>query len=253
MHRILLTIGVVSVLLCISVVSAFYDEIVILKGELEQWQESNTADFSGIVSRLEDFSTPVFRDVSDQDWFNPYVLSLAEWDIISGYKDGNGQLTGEFRPGNNVTVAEILKMSLQAAQVDTKSCLGQPLNPYAANHWSVAYVACAEEMNVRLFQPRQQARLDRAASRAEVLAIVHDAFGVEVLPLYANYSDTAGHPLEADIAFATLNGVVRGDTDEFNNPTGVFRPDDSVNRAEAAKIIYESLRQQAMNTNIASL
>ena len=253
MHRFLTLIGIIAALLVVSVVGAFYDEGVVLKAELEQWQKNNRADFSDIVSRLEDFSAPVFRDVSEDDWYNPYISSLAEWNIVSGYKDTSGQPTGEFHPGDPVTVAEILKMSLEAAQVEKGGCVQQPANPYAQNHWAGIYVACAEEMGVRLMVPTQQTPLDRSARRAEVLSIIHDAFGIRVLPLFSNYSDTAGHPLEADIAYATVNGVVGGDTDQYGNPTGAFRPDDPVNRAEAAKIIYESLRRQEMNTNIASL
>ena len=253
MHRIISIIGLITTLLLVSVVGAFYDEIAILKSELEEWQETNAADFTEVVGRLEDFSTPVFRDVKDQDWFNPYVASLAEWNIVSGYKDSNGKLTGEFKPGSSVTIAEILKMALESAQIDRGGCIDIPLNPYAEHHWAIEYVACAEEMDIRLFRPQLYTQLDRGARRGEVLSVIHDAFGMEVLPLFSNYSDTAGHPLEADIAYATLNGVVSGDTDQHGNPIGIFRPDDPVNRAEAAKIIYESLKWQALDANIASL
>lgn len=253
MRRIFPVFGIAAALLTVSVVGAFYDEIVILKEELEQWQESNRADFSDIVNRLDDFSTPVFRDVSEDDWFNPYVSSLAEWNIVSGYKDLSGNPTGEFQPGNPVTMAEVLKMALGAAQINIGSCVKNPVNPHAQNHWAAQYVSCAEEIGVRLLEPSLETQIDRGARRAEVLSIIHDAFGMEVLPLYSNYMDTAGHPLEADIAFATINGVVSGDADQYGNPSGRFRPDDPINRAESAKVIYESLRRQAMNAHIASL
>lgn len=244
MRKTLTTTGVLTTLVLTSVVGAFYEEITLLRQELEQWEESNAADFSDVVARLDDFSSPVFKDVHAGDWYNPYVSSLAEWGIITGYKDGQGAQTGQFRPGNPVTVAEVLKMAMEAAQVDVDTCVQEPLNPYAQNHWALNYVACAEEMGVRLLQPQMATRLDREARRAEVLSIVHDAFSIEVLPLYANYSDTAGHPLEADIAYATLSGVVSGDTDAAGNQKGTFRPDDFINRAESAKVIYEELKAQ---------
>jgi hypothetical protein len=246
MKKILTIIGVTATVVLSTVVGAFYEEITLLRQELEQWEESNTADFSEVVARLDDFSTPVFRDVSTDDWYNPYVSSLAEWGIISGYKDGEGNQTGEFRPSNKVTVAEVLKMAMEAAQVDEGNCVQEPLNPYAQSHWALAYVSCAEEMGIRLLQPQMATRLDREARRAEVLSIMHDAFSAEVLPLFSNYSDTAGHYLEADIAYATLTGVVGGDTDEQGNPVGTFRPDDFINRAESAKVIYEGLKAQSV-------
>lgn len=253
MKRTLPLLGVAIAALFVSAVGAFYDEIAILKSELEQWQEQNTADFTDVVTRLEDFSTPVFQDVGEHAWFSPYVASLAEWEIVSGYKDAQGNPTGEFRPGNPVTVAEVLKMAMKSAQVDEKNCEGGALNPYARQHWASRYVTCAEQMGVRLLNPSLLTQLDRPAKRAEVLSIIHDAFGMKVLPLYSNYSDTAGHPLEADIAFATVNGIISGDTDALGNPAGTFRPDDAINRAETAKIIYEGLKSQMLAENIAAL
>lgn len=245
--------GLLALMFSASFVGAFYDEIALLKMELQNWEKSNTADFSDVVSRLDGFSAPVFRDVSEADWFSPYVASLAEWDIVSGYKDPVGQPTGEFRPGNAVTVAEILKMALEAAQVNEESCVQPVQNPSAKNHWAAEYVACAEEMGVRLLNPQAQTNIDRSARRAEVLSVIHDAFATDVLLLYSNYHDTVSHPLEADIAFATMQGVVAGDTDAYGKATGYFRPDDPINRAEVAKVLYETLKVRLLDTDIASV
>ena len=45
------------------------------------------------------------------------------------------------------------------------------------------------------------------------------------------------HPHSNAIATATFYGLVTGDMDRDGNPTGAFRPDDPINRAEVAKII----------------
>lgn len=225
----------------------FFDEIVALQQELRVWEESNAADFTEVIEQLDDITGTVFRDVEAEDWYNPFVASLAEWGIVSGFKDSNGRPTGEYRPGNNVTVAEVLKMAMEAAQVNTANCDNVPLHPQAANHWARAYLACAEAMNVRLFDPRLPASLSRPAKRAEVLTIIHDTFQDEVLPLYSNFSDTQGHRYEADIAYANLYGIVSGDTNASGAETGTFRPDDSINRAEVAKIIYEKLKLQVVD------
>ncbi len=237
---------IVSVLL-VAVVSAgaqFFDEIVALQEELRVWEESNAADFTEVIAQLDDITGPVFRDVQGDDWFNPFVASLAEWGIVSGFKDSNGRPTGEYRPGNNVTIAEVLKMAMEAAQVDTELCTNTPLHPQSVGHWAQAYIACAESFGVRLLDPRQPSELNRPARRAEVLTIIHDTFQDEVLPLYSSFSDTQGHRFEADIAYANLYGIVSGDTSSSGTETGTFRPDDSINRAEVAKIIYEKLKLQ---------
>lgn len=241
----LLTLGVLTVS---GIAGAqFFDEIVALQEELRVWEESNAADFTDVIEQLDDITGAVFRDVGDNDWFNPFVASLSEWGIVSGFKDENGRPTGEYKPGNKVTVAEVLKMAMEAARVHTDNCTNVPLHPQAANHWAKPYIACAEAMGVRLLDPRLPADLNRPAKRAEVLTIIHDTFQDEVLPLYSSFSDTQGHRYEADIAYANLYGIVSGDTDSSGAETGTFRPDDSINRAEVAKVIYEKLKLQVVS------
>ena len=243
----LATVLALSALVITTVGAQFFDEIVALQEELKIWQATNAADFSDVIEQLADITGPVFRDVSDTDWFNPYIASLSEWGIVSGYKDDSGRPTGEYRPGNQVTIAEVLKMSMEAAQVNEMDCTNTPLHPQAAGHWASLYVACAESLGVRLLDPRLPADLNRPAKRAEVLTIIHDTFGDEVLPLYSSFVDTQGHRFEADIAYAYLYGIVSGDTTPAGVETGTFRPDDAINRAETAKIIYEKLKLQIVD------
>lgn len=233
---------VVPFLLVAGVAGAFFDEIVSLQAELQVWQVANAADFSDVIEQLDDITGPVFRDVTGSDWFNPYVASLAEWGIVSGYKNSEGMSTGEFRPGNAVTVAEVLKMAMEAAETDLASCTNIPLHPQALDHWARPYVACAEAMGVRLFNPALPADLNRPAKRAEVITVVLDVFGDDVLPLFSSFVDTQGHAYEADIAYANLYGIVSGDKNPQGAETGVFRPNDQINRAETSKIIYERLK-----------
>lgn len=248
LKRNIITTLTLGLLVIVGAAGAFFDEIVALQEELQVWEDTNAADFSDVIEQLEDITGPVFRDVADADWFNPYVASLAEWGIVSGFKDDRGRPTGEYRPGNEVTIAEVLKMAMEAAQVDEAQCLNTPLHPQALNHWSVNYVACAEDMGLRMLDPRLPADLNRPAKRAEVLTIIHDTFADNVLPLYSSFSDTQGHRFEADIAYANLYGTVSGDTNSDGTEKGTFRPDDAINRAETAKIIYERLKLEVVDT-----
>lgn len=240
-HKTIVPIAV-TLSLVAGVAGAFFDEIVALQSELQVWQVANAADFSDVIEQLDDITGPVFRDVTNADWYNPYVASLAEWGIVSGYKNAEGKSTGEFRPGNAVTVAEVLKMAMEAADTDLPSCTNIPLHPQAADHWARPYVACAEATGVRLFNPALPADLNRPAKRAEVITIVLDVFGDDILPLFSNFVDTQGHPYEADIAYANLYGIVSGDKDAQGAETGFFRPNDQINRAETSKVIYERLK-----------
>ena len=231
-----------SILSATLPVQAFFDEVAQLKTELQAWQTTHAADFTDIVDKLSEMSGPVFNDVAEKDWFYPYVSSAAEWGIVTGFKTPTGQLTGQFKPGNPVTIAEALKMALKAAKVDEKDCKRPTLNPNAKGHWAESFVSCAEEMGIRLFQFNPA--LDRPALRGEIVSIVNDAWGDKVPPLYATFKDTVGHRFEADIAFAAARGVVSGDNDAQGSATGYFRPDADINRAEVTKIIYERLKAQ---------
>lgn len=188
-----------------------------------------------------------FHDVKEGDWFHTFVKSVAQWGIVSGYKDTKGKFTGSYGPGDPLSIGAILKMALKAAKVDETKCTGSPANQRAKEHWAKAYVVCGEGMDVRILQDLPD--LDHPAKRGEVVGLLFDAFGENVPPGFANFKDTANHPYEADISYATLLGIVSGDIKD-GVPTGAFRPDDGVNRAEAAKLIYGKLATIASKTKV---
>ena len=113
----LIAAPVIALSVLVASANAFFDEIEELKEELQVWQVTHAADFSDIVEQLDDITGPVFSDVTGSDWFNAYVSSLAEWGIVSGYKNANGQLTGDYVPSNAVTIAESLKMAMEASSL----------------------------------------------------------------------------------------------------------------------------------------
>jgi hypothetical protein len=242
MRRFALALPVLALaLFLVPAAKSFFDELAELKQELVVWQTTHASDFSDLLNTLDDLSGPSFSDVSDADWFSPYVASVSDWGIVSGYKDAQGNPTGVFGPANAVTVAEMLKMAAEAAQVDEDVCGVAPsTHAQAAGHWAAKYIACAEQMKVRILEDASD--INRQAKRAEVLAIMDDIFKDSVPPLFSNFRDTAGHPLEADIAFGYLRGIVSGDKDSRGTELGTFRPDASINRAEVAKIIYQRLK-----------
>jgi hypothetical protein len=224
---------------------AFFDEVVALKAELAQWEAVHAdVDFSDILEQLDDIAGTVFVDVEDNAWYAPYVSSLSEWGIVSGYRDVAGKTTGRFGPGDPVTIAEILKMAAGAARIEVTSCPA-PRRAEAALHWAAQLVGCAEERGSRVTDSEYPFALNRPATRAEVMAVIHDLFGDDVPPLLATYGDTAGHRFESDIAYASLLTIVFGDTVTDGTAAGTFRPDDPVNRAEAAKILVLRIKEQA--------
>ncbi len=235
----LITIAVVAF---IPAAKAFFSELEEMKQELVTWQTTHAADFSDLLNTLEDLSGSDYEDVTDADWFSPYVVSVSDWGIVTGYKDEIGKPLGKFGPSNPVTVAELLKMAMEAAQVKEEECgLVPPIHTEVIGHWAAKYVSCGEASGIRILKA-QPLNLNRIANRAEVLSVIHDAFRDQVPPIFSNFKDTANHPLEADIAFAYSRGIVSGDKDGQGIELGTFRPNEPINRAEVAKIIYERLK-----------
>lgn len=222
----------------------FFEAFSQLAEQLKAIEQSAPEDVNAVVQKQGASSDVRFNDVHTGDWFYRYVSPVARWGVVSGYKNADGTSKGEFGPGNTVTVAEILKMSLMAAQTDTATCKGGTGMPQAEEHWARPFVVCAREKGVRLL--RSFPDLNREATRAEVVSVIFDAFGDDVPPLFSPFNDTAGHPLEADVAYGAALRMVSGDKDASGKLTGTFRPDAPINRAEAAKIIYERLRVEVM-------
>lgn len=245
MHsRLALFVAWISALAFLQPAAAFFEVFSTLSEELTAIEQSSPEALGDLLEKLDASSTTKFSDVQSPDWFYRYVSSVARWGIVSGYKDASGKPTGVFSPGKTVTVAEILKMALKAAQVDETQCRGSPKFTQAEQHWARSFVVCAQERGVRLLETSPD--LNRPAMRAEVLSVIFDAFGDQPPPLFSPFTDSVNHPLESDIAYAAALKMVSGDKDASGNPTGTFRPNDAIVRAEAAKIIYERLRVEVI-------
>ncbi|EKD63971.1 MAG: hypothetical protein ACD_51C00118G0001, partial [uncultured bacterium] len=174
-----------------------------------------------------------FKDCDDDQWYTGYVWDVKEDGVVSGYKDSDGNLTGEYGPGDNVTVAETLKIALETAGVGDGDGGYDTSNPYASDHWSESYFGVAEEMDMTVTEDMMQ-NPDEYASRGEVLQTMFESLGVEV-PDYdsTHFSDVdASHEYADAIEYAYELGIVSGD-----DATGSFRPDDGINRAETAKVV----------------
>lgn len=172
-----------------------------------------------------------FKDTDDNAWYTKYVAPIKELGIISGYKDKDGNELGEYRPGNNITIAEILKIALETSGKGSSNN-GTPRLRAALAHWSKAYVKRAEELGVDLVTD-SDTDLNRPATRGEVVRLFLEALGIDPDDITGtSFSDLSrNHPHAAFIEYAKRLGIVSGDSD-----ADTFRPDDPINRAEAAKI-----------------
>lgn len=160
-----------------------------------------------------------------------YVEQASEAGIVTGYRDSYGNLTGRFGPENPVTIGEALKISLEGAGYDTSAGIGY-------GHWAAKYMSIAIGLGFQITQINAL-NLDRPATRAEVASLIADAFRVDHSTFTGGqYTDvTAGTAYAGSIQALSRVGILAGDTDVAGNPTGRFRPNAAVNRAETVKIV----------------
>ncbi len=188
----------------------------------------------------------VLTDVPLGQWYSPYIRDTADRKIISGYRDAKGLPTGLFGPADSVTIEQLAKMAVLAAQMDLFGCIQSIKNEAAVGTWSERYIQCAEEAGWAVFSDGS-VDISRPATRAEVVVTVLQAFAQRISPRSGSVFDdvTTKTTYGAAVETAATLGIVSGYADQFGNLTGMFGPEDSVNRAETAKIFSLMLQQSS--------
>lgn len=179
--------------------------------------------------------TVILRDVPVTQWFAPYILALVQAGVISGYRDARGNPTGEFKPGNSVTYAEIAKMAVQAAGLTSLDAT--PATRSARGQWSAGYIAALETKGVSIFAS-PGLNVNAPAPRGAVLQIILEAFGQTIPAAQGGvYSDVSADSAHAGaVESATASGIVSGD-----DGRSTFRPSAAINRAETSKIVRNAM------------
>lgn len=183
------------------------------------------------------------RDVPRESWFATFVFDAARLNVISGYKDAEGNPTGEFGPDRPVTVGELAAMTQRASGLFSGEVRDlQPVNERARNQWYSPFIAYAEQHGWTIYA---DAGIDpnRPATRGEVLVTLLQAMNV---PLRWQ-TGTMFTDVSPRTAFASAietgagDGVVTGYTDANGDLTGAFGPKDNVTRAQMAKILVTAI------------
>jgi hypothetical protein len=207
---------------------------------LQEKRDERIADF---VSVDINGATLTFSDVPRTEWFAPYVRTIAEKGLVSGYLDTAGKPTGKFGPADNVTIEQMAKVIVSAIGIPSSDCSTHTLNVTASGSWSAPYFACAEKHSWSVYSDGS-VDAHRPATRAEVVATLLQANGITPdNGTGAAFTDvTSTLQYGSIIAKAKADGIVSGYTDINGNPTGLFGPNDAVTRAEFAKIVTLGLQ-----------
>ena len=170
--------------------------------------------------------TKSFSDVKKTDWFYTYVMDLAEIGVINGYEEKvNGVTVVSYKPQNNVTYAEALKLIMLATGYEEQAKTGK--------HWASGYLEKAIEDKL-ISNVLTESRLDDQISRNMVAQIASRALGLpKSTRTESPFKDVAIDSVYATYIISLYEaGIVNGDEN------GNFNGTNKITRAEMATIVW---------------
>ena len=206
-----------------------------------------------------------FSDV-DGHWSENYINSLATLEDLGGYSDGT------FRPDNEISRAEILKVALNALS-DPKygTCEAfdfdqdfddRSFTDVYPSHWAYDYVELAASMDIISGYEDETFRPNDTVTRAEALSILWRTYMVcdynYLDSWYGDYyyeqylDEGVDFAADLDLEFTDVSenwqrffvylsyehGMVEGYEDEHTGELE-FRPNNTITRAEVSKLAWQ--------------
>lgn len=217
------------------------DEVKADIGELEagehtvkfNWECEDSAAYNEEVSFVADSGDKVFSDVAEEHWAADKIANLAARGVVSGDEDGT------FRPDDNVTRAEYIKMLtsvLKFKNVYDKS----GFTDVSAHDWFYDYVAAASEAGLFDGVYEGEFGADTVISREDMATFTYRALkaagitlpNTNVKQIFLDKDEISSYA-KTPINMLQQAGIVEG----MENRK--FLPSDGLTRAEAAKVLYE--------------
>lgn len=173
---------------------------------------------AGTVELPEGYQTP-FSDVSETQWFYPFVSALNSEGVIAGYDDGR------FGPQDEVSVGAALVMVLKAA-----GC--EPVEPGGGqHHWAKGYALFAVDQAGYVTE-EEVANLDAPVTRELVARLAALSLNLTPSGKASPFADTE----DEHVLALYQKGIVAG------NQVGdqlLFKPEESITRAEVSAIVWQ--------------
>ena len=178
---------------------------------------------------------PRFNDVSKSHWAYGYITDLAERGIISGRDDGN------FAPSNEIRREEFAKILAQSFLSASEATSDGTFTDVKNGAWYEGYVYAMYKSGIVNGIADGQFGTGYLVTKQDAAVMVHRALtlgGAELKEESTSLSDLEDVSDYAKEAVKKLcsQGIINGNED------GMFQPQKSLTRAEAAKIISDSLK-----------
>lgn len=190
---------------------------------------SNLAVISGESNRNTSSETE-FADMAGFEWANDAVKQLKAWGVIDGVGDNN------YAPARNVTREEFTKLIVSAFDIDGNGA--EPsYSDVDKNAWYYSSIKAAYSNKIVNGISNELFGIGEYISRQDAACILFrmlNSKGIEQTVGECGFSDSsdiAGYAYDA-VSALWKSGLISG------KGNGDFCPDDNLNRAEAAKLIY---------------
>lgn len=139
----------------------------------------------------------------------------------------------KYNPDNNLTRAEFLKIIMNAAGWKIGTGTTAVFSDVPSDMWYAPYVSLA--LSKGMISPNTQFRPNDTISRAEAAKIIVKIFGVKTAPVKGTFADMdVSSDLTQYAEVAKTLGIFSG---QIIDGKLNFRPNDSITRAEIAKVI----------------
>ncbi len=176
--------------------------------------------------------TLLFTDISS-NWAKLYIEALANAGVINN--------TSKFNPDNNVTRAEFLKMALRGLKVSYDTSVLSSEFSDVKEAWQISLVVKAKSLGIisgQMVDGTLMFRPSDTITRAEAMKILLLTAGYKSDATSTEFTDVTEAWQIPLVAKAQGLGIVSGQTTVDGKL--VFRPNDTITRAEVAKIIVKT-------------
>jgi len=155
----------------------------------------------------------VFPDVHETEWYFPYVMVGAEAEIVNGYDDGT------FKPGDDVNLAELLKIIVLASDVTLPEVEDDIYADVPADIWFAPHNLYARNHNIVFPDEYGFLHAESSMSRAKFSEVVYRMMVVleqdgEPYPLDENWDTYVGTDLPFSIKYDSDSWAVSENENE---------------------------------------
>lgn len=173
--------------------------------------------------------TKSFVDVKKSDWFYTYVMDLAENGVINGFEEKvNGETISSYKPQDNVTYAQALKLIMLA--------VGYTEQAPTTGHWASGYLKKAIEDEL-ISNVLTESRLDDQISRNMVAQIAARAMKLpKSTRTESPFSDVAMNSVYTPYILSLYDAEIITGSEE--NGELLFKGTTKITRAEMATIVW---------------